>query len=338
LSRQLFIIILIISIFCKPGNSQDIHFSQYTDAPLLLNPALTGPENGDWRAGLNYRKQWTKVSIPYNTVNFFIDKKVFIHSKIIMLGGYVLVDQVSSNGLTKISIAPSIAYRFNYLKNTFHVGIQPGLGSYSLDKSLTYPDQFNYETGTFDNSMPTDDIPGKYSKVFPDIALGVSWSRPVYGIHPDIGLAFYHLNKPKTSIYSADSKLRTSVKTLVSLEVPVQITRFAEAIPSGLIVRQKKSQELILGANVEFNTSQLSERVDKLIAGIHYRNSKSKGMHSVIFLGGIEINNVELIASYDEYYNSAKNLASLGSTFELSIIYKGINTFTDKFSLPCVVF
>ncbi len=338
MSRQLFVIISVLSIFSKLGNSQDIHFSQYTEAPLLLNPALTGPDNGDWRAGLNYRKQWTKVSIPYNTVNVFVDKKVFIYSKVIMLGGYVIVDQVSSNGLKKTSIAPSVAYRFNYLKNTFHIGIQPGLGFYSLDKSLTYPDQFNYETGTFDNSVPTDDIPGKYSKVFPDIALGVNWGRPVYGIHPDIGLAFYHLNSPKTSIYSEDSKLRIPVKTLVSLKVPVQIIRFIEAIPSALIIRQRKSQELIMGTNVEFNTSQLSGRVDKLLAGIHYRNSKLKGMHSVIFLGGIEINNFRIMASYDENYNSVKNQASFGSTFELSIIYKGINTFTDKFSLPCDVF
>src|SRR5271156_1590388 len=56
---------------------QSMHFSQYYNAPLLLNPANTAlmPDE-DYRAGLNYRNQWAVVPVPYNTFSAFADFKV----------------------------------------------------------------------------------------------------------------------------------------------------------------------------------------------------------------------------------------------------------------------
>ncbi len=53
--------------------AQDIHFSQYNQAPLALNPALTGLNACDWRATLNYRNQWASVTIPYVTYAASLD-------------------------------------------------------------------------------------------------------------------------------------------------------------------------------------------------------------------------------------------------------------------------
>ncbi|MBK7037948.1 MAG: type IX secretion system membrane protein PorP/SprF [Bacteroidetes bacterium] len=52
--------------------AQDVHFSQYNAAPLALNPALTGVNSCDWRAGLTYRNQWNSVTTPYVTYEAFL--------------------------------------------------------------------------------------------------------------------------------------------------------------------------------------------------------------------------------------------------------------------------
>ena len=67
---SLFFIIL-FSIIGK-GYGQDIHFSQFFQAPLKVNPGLTGVFNGDQRAFFHYRDQW-KGFAPYKTYSLSLD-------------------------------------------------------------------------------------------------------------------------------------------------------------------------------------------------------------------------------------------------------------------------
>jgi type IX secretion system PorP/SprF family membrane protein len=230
LDKYLFAIV-IFSIGLGRLFSQDVHFSQYKEASVLLNPALTGNTRGDWRVGIHYREQWTKVATTYQTFNITFDEKLFVYSKVFMVGGYVLADQVNSKGLTRYTISPSLAYRFDIENNRVKIGIQPGIGFYSLNKNVTYPDQFNYETGLFDNTLPTRDLPFNSTKAYADIALGVLWSRNLNGIQPNVGVSFYHINRPNTSIYQNQKKIRLPVKSLMSVEVPYQFTSTLHVSP-----------------------------------------------------------------------------------------------------------
>ena len=55
------------------SSAQDTHFSQLTQTPLLLNPALTGMSH-DLMAVLNFKDQWKSVSaVPYRTFNMGVD-------------------------------------------------------------------------------------------------------------------------------------------------------------------------------------------------------------------------------------------------------------------------
>ena len=63
--------------FTIHSSGQDLHFSQYFNAPLLVNPANTG-FNPDYRyrIGGNYRTQWANVGTPYNTMSLWGDSRV----------------------------------------------------------------------------------------------------------------------------------------------------------------------------------------------------------------------------------------------------------------------
>src|SRR5918993_628848 len=47
--------------------SQDIHFSQFFEAPLWRNPSLAGIFTGDVRVQAVYRDQWNSVTNAYKT-------------------------------------------------------------------------------------------------------------------------------------------------------------------------------------------------------------------------------------------------------------------------------
>jgi type IX secretion system PorP/SprF family membrane protein len=60
--------------FVSGAFAQGLHFSQFYNAPLLVNPANAAlmPED-DYRIGVNYRTQWNSVPVPYKTTSFYAD-------------------------------------------------------------------------------------------------------------------------------------------------------------------------------------------------------------------------------------------------------------------------
>ncbi|MEN9002702.1 MAG: type IX secretion system membrane protein PorP/SprF, partial [Flavobacteriales bacterium] len=57
------------------SQAQDIHFSQFYNSPLNLNPALAGNFDGNYRFAGNYRNQWNSVTIPFATFSMSADAK-----------------------------------------------------------------------------------------------------------------------------------------------------------------------------------------------------------------------------------------------------------------------
>jgi hypothetical protein len=64
-------------LFSAGSYAQDLHFSQFYNAPLNLNPGLTGVFSGDLRFGANYREQWASVPVPYLTFSAAFDQKLY---------------------------------------------------------------------------------------------------------------------------------------------------------------------------------------------------------------------------------------------------------------------
>src|SRR3954470_8159605 len=56
--------------------SQDIHFSQFFEAPLMRNPSLAGIYEGDVRAQIVYRDQWNSFTEAYKTASLNVEYKM----------------------------------------------------------------------------------------------------------------------------------------------------------------------------------------------------------------------------------------------------------------------
>ena len=61
----------------KDVNSQDLHYSQFYNAPLSVSPALTGNFHGDKRVTASCRDQGRSVPVPYTTFSVGYDQKIY---------------------------------------------------------------------------------------------------------------------------------------------------------------------------------------------------------------------------------------------------------------------
>ena len=96
--------------------AQDIHFSQVFNAPLWLNPALTGFTPGVARVGVNYRNQWYSANnngffrSPFMTTALNFDMPIKINDDALGVGLFVANDQQGANTFTGVSALASVSF------------------------------------------------------------------------------------------------------------------------------------------------------------------------------------------------------------------------------------
>ena len=95
--------------------AQDLHFSQFFNAPLTTNPANTGfIPDADYRLGATYRNQFSSIlAAPYKTVSVFGDAQILrnqLENGWLGLGGFILSDVAGSGGLRSTKVYGSLAY------------------------------------------------------------------------------------------------------------------------------------------------------------------------------------------------------------------------------------
>ncbi|RYY59656.1 MAG: type IX secretion system membrane protein PorP/SprF, partial [Chitinophagaceae bacterium] len=92
--------------------AQDLHFSQFFQAPLLRNPALAGIFTGDIRVQALYRDQWNSVTNAYRTTSLSGEYKMPIGKAddFLTLGAQVLYDQAGTVSWKTTHVLPTVNY------------------------------------------------------------------------------------------------------------------------------------------------------------------------------------------------------------------------------------
>ncbi len=107
--------------------AQDVHFSQFESAPLLINPANTGDFSGNYRVSNNFRSQWYSFANPgYNSLSLSYDKQLNSKIKNLSLGGQIVYDKSGTVGMTISKLYLSSSYKKVSGKNIYIFGVQAG--------------------------------------------------------------------------------------------------------------------------------------------------------------------------------------------------------------------
>ena len=138
----------ISALVSQYATAQDVHFSQFFEAPMLRNPALAGIFAGDLRFQAVYRHQWASVAVPYKTGSFNLDYKMPIgHANdFLTIGGQIVYDKAGSSNFKTTQILPCINYHKSLRddKNQYlSLGFMGGYVQRSIDRSkVTTDNQF----------------------------------------------------------------------------------------------------------------------------------------------------------------------------------------------------
>jgi type IX secretion system PorP/SprF family membrane protein len=173
--------LIILLTIADRALAQDLHFSQYFNAPLVTNPANTGFEpDADWRVGINYRNQWAGVlSNPYKTMSAWGDAQIFnqrFENAWMGAGGMIVKDVAGSGNLSSTKVYGSIAYhQLLGLNSLISGGVGIGAVNKRIDVTkLTFNDQWNGKF--FDIAIPTSEVFNTTSVWYLDVNLGLNYA------------------------------------------------------------------------------------------------------------------------------------------------------------------
>lgn len=315
--------ILMLSLLNTKG--QDLHFSQFFEAPLLRNPSLAGIYTGDYRIQGVYRDQWSSVTNAYRTGSLNAEIKMPIGSgnDFITTGLQALFDKAGTVGLTTTHILPA----FNYHKSLSNektmylsLGFMGGLIHKSIDiTKMTTDNQYN--GGSYDGSLPTGEtfLSPNYNTW--DASVGMSFNT-TFGAEQEnslfIGGAFHHLNRPKNSFYH-NASIELHPKYVISAGVKLTVDDFSSFTLQADHSIQGAYAETIGGALYSYKLgNDMDNPLYTLSGGLFLR-----WKDALVPVLKVEWSNLSAALSYDVNVSQLKTASMGQGGFELSLCYIG---------------
>ncbi|HIA07307.1 MAG TPA: type IX secretion system membrane protein PorP/SprF [Flavobacteriales bacterium] len=254
------IVPVFITVFCfQDISAQDLHFSQYYNSPLVVNPAQTGVFNGKVRGIAIYRDQWSSLA-PFKTYGLSIDAGIMkrkLNDAFIGTGLNVYQDEAGDSKLSttqvNLSLASVISINSN---NSVSAGIQGGLVQKKINNGdLHWGTQYDGEG--YAPNMTSGESPVFENSTVGDFSIGLAWSyvRRVRnissnnGINASAGFAVHHLNAPKQAFDK--ERLHRNFITHARMSIGIKGTPFA-VNPSLLYMQQGPLKEINAGGLVRY--------------------------------------------------------------------------------------
>jgi len=312
-------LILIFILGISSVLAQDIHFSQFEQSPLNLNPAQTGLFDGDYRFAGNHRNQWSSITVPYVTFSASADARItqFKMKKAFLGVGLLFnTDKAGDGNFGTNQIMLSLAYhRVINADSTFIIsaGGNFGYNQNSVDyNNFYFGNQYNgYQ---FDSNLSNDEYFSQDNLHYFDFSLGINTMYEFKNHYKlNVGIAFVHLNSPKKSFYdSDDSELPNKYNFHSSIDIPIKEKH--SIVPSVVYYRQGTFNELYLGGKFRYALNDVNFR--NLYAGVWTRTGDA-----AIFMLGMDYKSWNLGISYDVNYSKLKTVSNGRGGYEISLIY-----------------
>lgn len=189
--------------------AQDLHFSQSSQTPLLINPAAAGVFDGWERVIVNHRNQWLGAGTKFMTTSVAADAnlgKSRLNDQAHLGIGLMFFNDIggdSNFGNQTGSLTISGILPMGGSGHIISAGVQGGFGSRKADYTrLSFYNQFD---GTsFDQSINSGEANTGASFTYIDASAGVYYvfdgGQSTFSRNNDfklqIGLSGYHLNAP----------------------------------------------------------------------------------------------------------------------------------------------
>lgn len=335
-----YIVTVLVLLSGLKGISQDIHFSQFFETPLLRNPALAGIFGGDLRIQGVYRNQWNSVTVPYQTGSLNAEYKLPVGrgDDFLSIGGQILYDKAGTVALTATHILPVINYHKSLSgeKNSYlSLGFMGGLVQRKLDRSkMTTDNQWN-GTG-FDPSLPDGETFTNTGYSYLDGSVGLSFNTQLGQNIDDnifVGVAYHHFNQSAKLSFYGNNDVQLLPKVVVSGGVRLNVTDYSFITFHSDYSKQGTSTETIGGMVYSLKLDRPDDPMYILHGGALIR-----WKDAVIPVIQMEYKPFTIGISYDVNVSPLKTASQGRGGYELGITYQKYfdreNTSKDKVLCP----
>lgn len=292
-----------------PSHAQDLIFSQFYNAPLLMNPAFAGTSTTP-QFNINSRIQWPGFGTPYKS--FSLGYSQFFQNIESGVGFYMNGDDSGNGTLKHLEIGGAYMYRMRLSKNIqMRIGLEIGIDQYSLDwNKLLFSDQIDSANGPilFNGVIISSDElqPESLSKTNIDIGTGLLvFSNRWYS-----GLSIKHLNSPNYGFAEKTNSSEVGQPILINFHLGHQLilqqgnnrNKATFLSPSLILAKQGNFYQVNLGVHAQ---------IRNLLTGVYARHTV-RNQDSLIFAFGYALDKLKLSYSFDMTISSL-NLSSGGS-------------------------
>jgi type IX secretion system PorP/SprF family membrane protein len=331
-------LLILLLFFSMVSYAQDIHFSQFFEAPLLRNPSLAGIFTGDIRAQIVYRDQWNSFTNAYRSGSLNAEYKMPVGrgDDFITAGIQMLYDRAGTVALTSSHLLPAINYHksLSSEKSTYlSVGFMGGLVQRSIDQSKITTDN-QYVGGAYNPAVANGETFANSNYWYADASVGASFNT-AFGEEQKnslfFGVGYHHLNRPSNSFYrSANAALHA--KIVFSGGVRFDVNEQAFFNLQGDYSKQGSASEIIGGAMYGYKFGD-SENPDYTIHFGAFLRVKDALIPAI----KLDYNPFSIGLSYDVNVSQLKTASQGRGGFELSVTYIGFldRDNSSKFKLFC---
>jgi type IX secretion system PorP/SprF family membrane protein len=334
-SKYIFLLITNNLLLITCLHAQDPTFSQFFSSPLNINPALTANINSDWRAITNYRSQWMGATSPYVTGTISYDSKVLQNKNAFQeennylgLGGMLMFDR-AMGGVAKGTFASlNLSYNIKLIdgnsKHRLGIGFGGTYGHRTVDYSrLDFEDQY---TGFgFNTNLPTGETALSDMKDFISVNAGLTYSITSEKSNFDIGVAAFHVNRPKQT-FLQDENQRLAIRKVAHANFETYINDRTILNTNAIYQLQGGAKYLSAGGGVGYYLGD--DKGPIINAGLWYW--AENGFVPYVGLG---YNNFQFGLTYDITTSKLNEAARKPSSIELSIILRGSRE--PSKNIPC---
>lgn len=307
--------------------AQDIHFSQFFNAPYAQSPANIGQFDGQYRMGAIYRQQWRSVTVPYNTFGMGGDAADLAGVKGLGVGAWVYNDRAGTSRLNTFHADLGASWTFPLDGDrTQHLvlGTQLGWSNMSIDYgALRFDAQYN--GFSYDPSLGTGEQFPRASRSRMDVHAGLGYRyTPEKRRNFTAGLALFNLTTPDVSLFEGEPS-PLDLRTVVHAGGQLPVGEKVDLLPMAQWQAQGKFRELDLGAAVRYIMLDRWDLVRALQAGLFMRAKDAGYVYA-----GLEYDDWTFGISYDVNLSRLEPASRNRGGFE----FTAIRVFRKRAAIP----
>jgi type IX secretion system PorP/SprF family membrane protein len=322
-SKYLFAALMVLSSVVAVA--QDIHFSQFFQAPLLRNPSLAGLFDGDIRAQGVYRSQWGSVTSPYQTGSFDLEykKPVGRADDFLTMGMQIMYDRAGTTNFTTTNVLPALNYHkaLSADKNKYlSMGFMAGMVQRRIDRTKMTTNS-HFDGNGYNPSLPDGETFINSSYNYFDGSVGMSFNSGIGELSQDnyfIGVAYHHFNRPRNSFYKVPD-IELNAKWVVSAGVKFTVSETSFLTIQADHTKQGSFTETIGGALYSYKIGDDLENPNYTL----HMGAFMRWKDALIPTVKLDYHPFSIALSYDVNVSQLKTASQGRGGMELSISYAG---------------